>query len=259
MRLPDAADENLALHARWAAQQLPDARVEVSDDLVLVDSGQPCDTFNFICRARLRSASAPERIQHALRFFASSGHPFSWWLGPGTTPDNLPALLLDAGVTAAESELAMSLDLLQLTPAPLPDNVTVERVRTPEQLELLARLSAANWSPPDAEVVRFYRRAASLLLSPESPHWFYLGRYDGEPVATAELTVGGGVVGLYNIATRPEYRGRGIGSAMTVQPLVDARAAGHQTAILQASADGQSLYARLGFTSFGTITEYKPA
>jgi GNAT superfamily N-acetyltransferase len=253
-----AADENLAVHATWASRRLAEARVELADDLILVDSGQPCDTFNFICRARLNPANAPARIQYALRFFAESGHPFSWWLGPGATPDNIPALLVEAGLNAAESELAMALDMSQLRQGPLPDNVIIERVRTPEQLEILACLSAANWSPPDQEVVRFYRRAASHLLGGDAPQWFYLGRYQGEPVATAELTVGGGVVGLYNIFTRPDARGRGVGSAMTVQPLLDARAAGHTTAILQASAAGQSLYSRLGFRSFGTITEYKP-
>jgi hypothetical protein len=45
---------------------------------------------------------------------------------------------------------------------------------------------------------------------------------------------------------------------MTVAPLLQARARGYETAILQAAPEGVSLYERVGFRSFGDITEYKP-
>jgi ribosomal protein S18 acetylase RimI-like enzyme len=70
--------------------------------------------------------------------------------------------------------------------------------------------------------------------------------------------LGGGVVGLYNICTREDYRRRGIGTALTLQPLLEARARGLHIGVLQASAAGAGVYTRIGFTSFGTITEYKP-
>jgi hypothetical protein len=45
---------------------------------------------------------------------------------------------------------------------------------------------------------------------------------------------------------------------MTLRPLVDARAAGYHTAVLQAAPDGVGVYARLGFAPTGRYTEYKP-
>jgi len=77
--------------------------------------------------------------------------------------------------------------------------------------------------------------------------------------ATAELTVGGGVVGLYGISTLAAYRRRGYGSALTARPLQDAREAGQHIAILQAAPDGVGVYRRLGFQEFGRIREYKPS
>jgi hypothetical protein len=44
---------------------------------------------------------------------------------------------------------------------------------------------------------------------------------------------------------------------MILRPLLDARAEGHTLAVLQASADGQGLYARLGFEERGRYTEYQ--
>jgi predicted acetyltransferase len=54
------------------------------------------------------------------------------------------------------------------------------------------------------------------------------------------------------------YRRRGVGTAMTLRPLLDARDSGLRTGVLQAAAEGVSIYARIGFKPFGHIAEYKP-
>jgi Acetyltransferase (GNAT) family len=257
--LARAADENLAVHASWASGRIG-GRVQADDQLVAVDSGLPCDTFNIICRARLDSNTARERIAEAVRFFAVTGHPFSWWVGPGFAPSDLRSLLVEAGLEQAETERAMSLDLGALhAPVAGVAGLEIQRVRTARALEAFAFVTASNWDPPDRSVIEFYRRAAAAFLAADCPQWFYLGLLKGVPVATAELAAGGGVVGLYNISTLASYRRRGIGSAMTRQPLADARAAGWPTAILQAADAGVGVYRRLGFAAFGDVTEFKPA
>jgi ribosomal protein S18 acetylase RimI-like enzyme len=154
----------------------------------------------------------------------------------------------------------MAIDLAALQAGdPTPGGLQIRRVRTEAQLRDFAQIIAAGWTPPDPEALRFYERTAPALLSDDAALWLYVGYLGQVPVATAELTVGGGVAGLYNIVTLSDYRRRGIGTALTLQPLHDARAQGYRTAILQAAAAGVGLYTRLGFASFGQITEYKPA
>jgi predicted acetyltransferase len=63
---------------------------------------------------------------------------------------------------------------------------------------------------------------------------------------------------LFGVSTRSAWRRRGFGTAMTVHALRATRADGVHTAVLQASADGAGVYARIGFTPFGEVTEYKP-
>jgi ribosomal protein S18 acetylase RimI-like enzyme len=254
----DTTDENLVAHSTAATRHIPGARVVLTPDIVLVDSGLPCDTFNIICRARFSTAAARKGIAGALAFFAVTGHPFSWWLAPGYAPDTLPALLEEAGLVAAESELAMAMDLSALQPPPPPPGLEIRRVRSQEDLMAFATVTAGNWVPPDANVPRYYAQARPAFLDTASPQRLYLGLLDGQPVATAELTVSEGAVGLYNISTLSAYRGRRIGTAMTAFPLTEARSAGHRTAILQAAPDGVRLYARLGFTRVGEVTEFKP-
>lgn len=257
---PERADANFVVHATWALERTAGMVSRARDDLVIADSGLPCDTFNFICRARLDGATVRAAAVEAVSYFVGVRRPFSWWVGPADRPAHLGAVLEGLGLERAETELAMALPLDAL-PGTLPavPGLEVRRVRTGAELEALAQLSAANWTPPDVHVLTFYRRTAAALLSPAAPQWLYVGYLRGEPVATAEATVHAGTAGLYNIATHPAFRGRGIGSMLTWRPLRDARAAGCDLAVLQAAAAGVGLYRRLGFTPFGDITEYKPA
>ena len=245
-------------HACWAAARIPGTLVREDPGLVLVDSGLPCDTFNFVCRSRLAPAEAPAAIAGALGHFRAVARPYSWWVGPADRPRDLGARLRDHGLEAAESELAMAADLAGLPAAAGPAGLEIRRVRLPTELRDFARVNAANWDPPDQQVLRFHELTAQLTLAPGSPQWFYVGYLGGTPVAAAELTIGGGVAGLYGISTLAAHRRHGFGSALTLRPLRDARAAGLVTAVLQASAEGAPMYRRLGFAPFGEITEYKP-
>jgi ribosomal protein S18 acetylase RimI-like enzyme len=135
----------------------------------------------------------------------------------------------------------------------LPERLEIRRVADVDQLEAFALTITQ-----DREALRYYQSAAEIVLQAAAPQWFYLGYVDRKPVATAEVTIGGGVAGLYNITTLQNHRGQGIGSFMTWHALQEARMAGVPAAVLQASAAGAGVYRRLGFRSFGEIVEYKP-
>jgi ribosomal protein S18 acetylase RimI-like enzyme len=254
--LAQAAADNLAEHASWVQQRTHGMRVVDSGDVLFADCGLPCDTFNQVCRARFTPDSAPLRIRETIAYYAGIKRPFSWWLSPGDTPAHLGDLLQEAGLERAETEVAMAADLAHLQVNDVsPDGLQIRRVRTSAELMDFAHILAANWTPPDADVLRFYEMAAPVLLNEDAPLWQYTGYVDGTPAAAAELAVGGGVVGIYSVCTLEYFRRRGFGTALTLQPLLDARAQGHRTAILQAAVN---LYERIGFRAFGQITEYKP-
>ncbi len=165
-----------------------------------------------------------------------------------------------AGLQQAETEVAMYCKLERIqSKALLPDG-TYNRACTNSRAPTRLRThywDAETWSG-SRRVAFFYERAAPAILAVGAPMWFYVVYVGTAPVASAELTIGGGVIGTYNISTLSPYR-RGIGTAMALRRLLDAREQGHHTAILQASADGEWLYTNLGFKSYGTITEFKPA
>jgi ribosomal protein S18 acetylase RimI-like enzyme len=197
------------------------------------------------------------RIREAVHHFRGVRRPFAWWVGPGSFPLDLENRLRNHGLAPAESELGMSLELREL-PAriDLPKCLTIRRVSSRQEIADFASIFASNWQPPDPEVAAFYQAATPFLLAPEVPMILFVGYLDGEPVSTSELFIGGGVAGLYAVATRREFRGRGIGSALTWAAAEDARRRGISTAVLQSSDDGKGIYARLGFRPCCQFTEY---
>lgn len=79
---------------------------------------------------------------------------------------------------------------------------------------------------------------------------------EGAPVGSAALCVAAGVAGIYNVASDPARRRRGIATALMQAVLADARERGLGMAILQSSRVGLPLYARLGFTPLSTYVIY---
>jgi len=78
----------------------------------------------------------------------------------------------------------------------------------------------------------------------------YTGYETDMPVCTALSFNRDGVAGLYMIATLPDYRGKGYGSRITLAAIENCFASGAGTIILHASAMGESLYRRLGFSEY---------
>ncbi|MGZ8411592.1 MAG: hypothetical protein ACXWZS_05250 [Gemmatirosa sp.] len=94
--LADAADAPFVAHATWALARTPGMHVIDDAALVLADSGLACDTFNFVCRARLDGADAAARVRAAIAHFRDAGRPFSWWVGPADRPRGLGVLQASA-------------------------------------------------------------------------------------------------------------------------------------------------------------------
>lgn len=85
----------------------------------------------------------------------------------------------------------------------------------------------------------------------------FIGYVSDEPVATSMLATTRSVrlAGVYSVATRPPYRGRGFGTELTRAALVAARVRGYDIGVLEPSAMGASMYRRMGFERVGSYLE----
>lgn len=248
-------EANLYGHLAWVHRH---AGMVVWDEpaLLLVDSGLASDTFNKVARARFAAPSSRQEISRAAGHFRQARRPFAWWVGPSCRPLDIEARLQEMGFRAAECEIGMCVELRDLWEAPHAAGLTVERVSPSQHLQDLSQVLAANWQPPDSAVASFYQAAAPLLLAPDGRMRYFVGFIDGEPVAVSGLYLQGGVGGIYAVATRQAFRGRGFGSRLAWAAADEARRAGAKLAVLQAAEDGQAIYRRLGFQECCCFAEY---
>ncbi len=210
-------------------------------------TGIPHPFLNNILRADLSGPDVPGAVRGILEECRARGvTALSWWVEAGTRPANLGETLLACGLEYDGNTPGMAVDLAKLDDHGLSvPGLVIEKVQGPQALASFASVAAAGFElPPGSEKGCF-----TLLegLGYDLPLASYLGIYNGEPVAISQVFLGEGVAGIYWVATLPAGRGKGIGAAMTLAPLLDARRMGYRAGILQSSPMGYPVYQRLGF------------
>jgi len=85
----------------------------------------------------------------------------------------------------------------------------------------------------------------------------FVGYFDDQPVSTTSIVCGGGVIGVYNVATLPGSQRHGFGEAVMRQALAEVRKeCGLERVILQSTPAGLKLYERMGFRKVATVAVY---
>jgi len=259
----NAAELLMAMGAAGGGQQRDQAAVRWTI------GGSPIDYHNAVVAADLGGADVDAVIAESLKLMRDRGVPGSWHVGPSMRPADLGERLVKAGFSAAGSEPGMAVDLTKLDESAagrtaadgrggsaLPGGLVIERIGEGELDAWVGTLGKGfGEGVKEAEWVgSVYRR-----LGVGDPWRHYLGWLDGEPVATATVYLAAGVAGVYFVMTVPEARRRGIGAAITLAALQEARDSGSTHAVLGSSPAGRTVYESLGFRTYCTIELYELA
>lgn len=235
--------------------RLPGADVHDAADICWLASGRPLASLNHVHGVRLRGepASIEARIDQAHGAVTDRGRlAATWWIGPTTTPADLGSRLGARGLTEAEPEFGMVVDVAGLPP---PDGEIEEVGEALLDIWLDVMGRSYGWSDPRSieAWTDLYRGAFD---DREPPWWHVLVRDRGKPVACASLFPAGDLGFVTNVGTVPEARGAGFGTAATLAVLAIARRHGFERASLTASLIGRSVYARIGFREDARLERY---
>ncbi len=223
-------------------------KAELHEDSLMkwVFTGISNSFLNNVLHTHLTSDNVDEIIQQTLASFKSRNiTKLSWWTEPGTQPTNLGEHLVAHGLIYDNEEPGMAVDLLGLKGVPTPMGLTIKRVDNLEVLREFVHAAAIGFGLTESSEGICFDLFAGLGF--DLPLNNYVGYISEEPVATAELFLGAGVVGIYWVSTVPEARRKGIGLAMTQAPLWQAREMGYHVGILHSSDQGIGVYRQLGF------------
>ena len=231
----------------------PDGTVVSNPQLAWFYTGIPSPLFNGVLSVRLDHGGVEEVIDRLKAKIAAHGAPALWWIGPLSKPNDIGELLRHHGIVPAGEVPAMAIDLARLETTHTPTgNFEIRRRVDDAQMRALWARTAAVGTGFTEEVADAMVAVERGLADPEyDAQYRYIGFLDGQPVATSAMVLHAGVAGIYAVATLPAARLRGVGTAMTAIPLLEARMMGYRVGILQASSAGQALYRALGFEEVG--------
>ncbi len=203
---------------------------------------------NFVFRARL----TPERVKAKMGeiIAAMSAHDAggaTWSVFPHSQPPDLADHLLAGGWQSVGAEPAMLADLaaVEMT-ADLPPNFRLVRVNDEASLHDWYVASVEGFEATLGGGRPYYDAYACLGFGDNG--WaHYVGYLDDAPVTSSTLLLAEGLAGIYDVSTIPAARRKGLGRAITLAPMGEARAWGYRYAMLFASKEGHSMYRRIGF------------
>jgi len=128
-----------------------------------------------------------------------------------------------------------------------PQGFEMNDVQNEKDLQDFKRVLIEGYDIPEPMADGWVQAAHEFGIG-KTPWRMVLGRLNGEPVGTNIIFNGAGVVGVYGIAVPPSARGKGIGAAITLKPVLDARDKdGYNHAVLFSTEMGAPVYERIGF------------
>lgn len=130
-----------------------------------------------------------------------------------------------------------------------PPELRVVEVADAATLADAERVAIDGYPLPELQPVRIGSLLGARGLGGHLRMW--VGYLDDRAVATASALADEHINGIYVVATLPDVRGRGYGTALTAHAVASAPAL---SAVLQATEHGYALYARLGFTDVAPYT-----
>ncbi len=250
----DMVEENL--WSMWSQfGRAPGCALHDDDGVVWFETPIPVPPYNMVVRCQVGD-DADEAIASVFSRFRHRAVPFIWFVHPRACPADLESRLERHGFTAVEQVTGMAMDLTVAPARPIvPPGVELHQVTPANQQALFMEFVAARWHVPAAARPHLALIADAFRIGAAgSPNRAWIAVRDGMAIAKVFTHDVGDVVGVYGMATRSASRGLGLGRALCVTALADARERGRRLAVLHSSPMAIPLYRSVGFRDAGRFS-----
>jgi ribosomal protein S18 acetylase RimI-like enzyme len=251
-----------AIKANWESYhyclaQSPNVELSIGRYLTWLMTNLPDHFMNLVVCNQLPPEGVDDLVEGTLAHFRSMNiRKLSWLTHEHVPSTELNKILLAHGLTfsnAFATEMAVSLSLLP-DGLPIHPGLRIVAVDGDHVLKQWIHVASIGFRVDESFEKVWFDFFADAIV--DRRFQTYLALLDGKPVATSQLFLSNGVAGIYNVSCIPDARGRGIGSLVTLAPLLEARQMGYRIGILQASKEGYNAYRRLGFQDYGKLSVY---
>ena len=271
--LKNASDEELGLAVQTnlfalfrAMTALPNSHIEETSKLSRHLASPTNPMYKGVWGTNLGSDEIESAILDTIDWFKSRNAPFFfWWTDSTTQPADIGKHLTIHGLVDMEGQTkemanyiistavgapGMIADLYKMDEGVLdkvPQGFEISDVQNEKDLQDFKQVLVDGYNMP-APMADGWVQAVHGFGFGHTPWRMILGRLNGEPVATNMVLNAAGVTGVYGVAVVPAARGKGIGAAITLKPLIDARDTdGYNYSVLFSTEMGAPVYQRIGF------------
>jgi GNAT superfamily N-acetyltransferase len=238
------------------ARRCGGAALEASG-LLLVAGNHPCPVLmNSVMRTG--AMDAHEVLRRAAAFFAKRGHSYEIWTRTGVD-DDLENAAMALGMSFAAELTGMVIHRNPELPTCCA-GVELRRVEDAQGVREFTNVAAEGFlgeGPGISELVRATFSDPQSLLADDTAAFVVLDH--GEPASVAMAMVKGDVAWIGWVATRVEFRGRGLGRLATAAATRAGFELGASFASLEATKMGVPVYLRLGYSEIMNYRNYWPA
>jgi GNAT superfamily N-acetyltransferase len=252
-------EQNLVYVFREFARSLPGAEVQDNGELFWTLTPIRIALFNSLLAARFDPSRAEAAIEAVKARAQAKGVPLLWWVLPDDRPADLGLYLLAAGFRHVDASPCMALDLASdsLDPAGRIEGTPgIATISSEPDARVWSEVLGIGSALPQAFCDAYLPFVVDVAKNPQGPLRNYGLWLDGEMVATSSLAFDDGVAGIYNVATLPHARRKGLATALTAHAVREGRGLGALVATLQSSKAGFGVYKGLGFQQVGELNQY---
>ncbi len=181
------------------------------------------------------------KLKRAEAFYAAHGLKARFQLSPASQPEGLDARLAARGYVRVPEAVCVQIRSLVHLPRPAGE---VRLLKSPNTTFLDLYCETERLTGVQAETYQ------AMLGKLPGETVFALAHFGDRPAATGVGVAHGGLLGLFNIATHPSARRRGLGSAVVAALLSWGQKRAATEAYLQVAepnTGAQAVYAQLGF------------
>lgn len=151
---------------------------------------------------------------------------------------------------------AMEVEIRSLPETPIPDGYQFVRLTKADSPSGFAQGLSDGYGVPLPICEAMSPKCIAISDDDDAEFQYFVVEKDGKVAAVSAMGLLDGVAGIYCVAVLPEYRNRGLGAAVTAEPLRRAAKVGYDIGVLQASTMGLPVYQRLGFVESGSVDTF---
>lgn len=236
-------DQRISIHYHgMRTEQTPDVV-----RLVALAEGQGAVIYS-----RLTVSNVDQVIRDQIAYFEGIGQDFEWKVFSHDTPSDLRERLMAYGFVSDDAEAIMVLDL-EAAPETLfaQSPVEIRRITDPSQIDTVVQVLNQVWDDDQSSLGTWLAEE----LAHQGDHLsVYIAFVDGVPASTAWIRFheNSPFAGLWGGSSLPQYRQRGLYTALLAVRAREARQRGVRYLTIDASPMSEPIVRKYGFQTLAT-------